>query len=280
MAELFSRRNKHIAIKEIQLNGMDSDLRNGLWNALHAFYKEVFFSTSNRKYFYNESLRSNLWIFYFKERADHYTLAKLIRRIEQTFMVKEYFRVFDCLEYLLSLPSVDIDVNAFAVAINAVLKEENSGFTLVRGMFVPITSENEIQSINEAIENSIEYKLNGVKGHLEMSLKMMSDRQNPDYRNSIKESISAVESLCRMLSESDKDELGKALDKVNQKLQMHGALKEGFKKIYGYTSDGDGIRHSMMEESNLDKEDALFMLVSCSAFINYLTAKGVKAGIL
>jgi|GEM_PF-5091063 len=34
-----------------------------------------------------------------------------------------------------------------------------------------------------------------------------------------------------------------------------------------------------MEESNLDQEDALYMLVSCSAFINYLITKTNKFGI-
>jgi len=39
------------------------------------------------------------------------------------------------------------------------------------------------------------------------------------------------------------------------------------------------FRHSLMEETDLDIEDALFFLSSCSGFINYLTEKSVKAGI-
>ena len=34
-----------------------------------------------------------------------------------------------------------------------------------------------------------------------------------------------------------------------------------------------------MDEPNLDQEDAIFMLVSCSAFTNYLIVKADKAGI-
>ncbi|MBY0098678.1 hypothetical protein [Mesobacillus maritimus] len=62
-------------------------------------------------------------------------------------------------------------------------------------------------------------------------------------------------------------------------VQMHGALREGFLKIYGYTSDGDGIRHALIEEPSLSFEDAKFMLVACSAFVNYLVVKSEKAGI-
>jgi len=44
--------------------------------------------------------------------------------------------------------------------------------------------------------------------------------------------------------------------------------------LYGYTSDSGGIRHALSDEDVTPTfEDAKFMLVSCSAFINYLKAK-------
>jgi hypothetical protein len=68
---------------------------------------------------------------------------------------------------------------------------------------------------------------------------------------------------------------------VENKVGLHGALKKGFSSLYGYTSSADGIRHALglLEEPNLSFEDAKFMLVSCSAFINYLVSKASKAGI-
>jgi len=60
---------------------------------------------------------------------------------------------------------------------------------------------------------------------------------------------------------------------------MHSALKSAFSSLYGYTSDADGIRHALLNEPNLYFEDAKFMLVSCSTFINYLIIKASKAGI-
>lgn len=62
-------------------------------------------------------------------------------------------------------------------------------------------------------------------------------------------------------------------------VDVHPALRGAFQKLYGYTSDADGIRYALLEESNLDFEDAKFMLVSCSAFVNYLKAKAAKAGL-
>jgi hypothetical protein len=68
---------------------------------------------------------------------------------------------------------------------------------------------------------------------------------------------------------------------LEKRINFHPALKEAFDKLYGWTSDAEGIRHGLglMEEPNLEFEDAKFMLVACSAFINFLLEKAAKAGI-
>lgn len=57
-------------------------------------------------------------------------------------------------------------------------------------------------------------------------------------------------------------------------------METAFSKMYAYTGDAEGIRHALMEETNLGFEDAKFMLVSCSAFVNYLKAKAARAGMV
>jgi hypothetical protein len=49
------------------------------------------------------------------------------------------------------------------------------------------------------------------------------------------------------------------------------SLKRAFDKLYGYTSDADGIRHALLEEDSVTFEQAKFMLVVCSAFTNCAT---------
>jgi hypothetical protein len=85
--------------------------------------------------------------------------------------------------------------------------------------------------------------------------------------------------MCRLIVGQPKATLGQAIGKVKDKVAIHPALEKAFDSIYGYTSDEDGIRHSLLDESVLDFEDAKFMLVSCAAFVNYLLAKAAKAGL-
>ena len=71
--------------------------------------------------------------------------------------------------------------------------------------------------------------------------------------------------------------LGNTLKKLKENgVNIHPALENAFKQLYGYTSDSGGIRHGSIEFVNVASEDAKYMLVSCSAFVNYLTEKWIK----
>ena len=153
------------------------------------------------------------------------------------------------------------------------LEMELSGYRLVGNRLVEITSDEEIAAIEDALVDA----KRPFRTHIERALDLIADRKNPDYRNSIKESISAVEALVNALN-GKKGTLGQALKKLG--VDTHPALEDAFAKLYAYTSDANGIRHALMEkESDLGFEDAKFMLVSCSAFVNYLLAKAARANI-
>jgi hypothetical protein len=160
-------------------------------------------------------------------------------------------------------------------ACNAVLEGELSAYRFVGGRITEITSKREIAEIEEALEAAPR----PVALHLKTALERLADKKSPDYRNSIKESISGVEALCRLITGDPKATLGQAIKQIKTKVAIHPAMEKAFDSLYGYTSNEGGIRHALLEDPNLKFEDAKFMLVSCSAFINYLIAKGARAGI-
>ena len=108
---------------------------------------------------------------------------------------------------------------------------------------------------------------------------MYSDRKSPDYANAIKEAISAVESVCRIIV-GDKGKaatLGQTIKKINDKgVVIPPALEQAYSKLYGYTCEAGGIRHGSIEMTDVGEEDARYMVVSCSAFVNYLIEKNEK----
>ena len=82
-------------------------------------------------------------------------------------------------------------------AVNVILGRELAGFRFVDGMFTDITDDKEIELLQEALKDT---EFPGVKGHLKTALSHLSNRESPDYRNSIKESISAVESMAQVIT--------------------------------------------------------------------------------
>ena len=134
----------------------------------------------------------------------------------------------------------------------------------------------------EAIENALELKdaIKPVRVHVGAAVMLFADRKAPDYRNRIKESLSAVEAICSIIVGASAT-LGQALKRLEEKgVPLHAALKSAFSSLYGYTCDADGIRPALLDESTLDFDDAKFMLVSCSGLVNYLAAKASKAGVI
>ena len=167
------------------------------------------------------------------------------------------------------------DDEALHQAMNHALERELAAYRLVGGKFAQITQEQEIASIEAALAAD---NAPGARNHLATALSLLSDRKAPDYRNSIKESISAVESVARFSTGNEKATLEQALKRLETAGHIHPALRGAFSKLYGYTSDERGIRHAMLEDPNLTAADAKFFLIACSAFVSYvlsnLPAKG------
>jgi hypothetical protein len=123
---------------------------------------------------------------------------------------------------------------AFMLGINRVLEEEMSGYRFIGGVLSPITKEEELASIEESLALAEERELYGTKQHLVTAIELMSKRPSPDFRNSIKESISGIESLVKQITGEEGGGLDKALTKLDEVVQFHGAFKAGLLSLYGF----------------------------------------------
>lgn len=275
----FSERiGKRSAKVELQVESIDQNTRNRIWNCILEFYDKLdtddFYGVSQKM-----EISTYLWKEFFKQPIDDFpkssmsyqkSIGHFISTLREWYFKWEWYEVYDFVEII---SQIDRTLNFnFTQNCNNVLDQELAGYKIINGVIVQITSEVEVEAIQEAINNTTSWT--SVNTHLEEALKSLSDRQNPNYRNSIKESISALEATCKIITGDEKATLGKALAELEDRKILHKALKTGFSSIYGYVSDSGGIRHALKENDNyVDGHEAKFMLISCSAFINYLISK-------
>ncbi|SEE54509.1 AbiJ-NTD4 domain-containing protein [Pseudomonas coleopterorum] len=261
------------ATPRMQLDEITSELRNSLWNVLTIELFDHYQRPYDSSFQYVKGCNfheyvNKLYADFFKTRVDNIPpyWYELVPEISQRFYELRWDRVYAFMEFTVGNtdPIYSEDI---ARECNRVLQRENSGYRFVAGKVTPITSSEEIHEIEDAIKRGNGYA--GVNTHLQTALVLMSDRENPDYRNSIKESISAVESLAKQLT-GNATTLAPALNELEKHHNLHPALKKAFSSLYGWTSDADGIRHCLMDVQNLTQADARFMLITCSAFINFV----------
>lgn len=279
---LFSQRKGYKPFKSVlQKDSIDEPLRHGLWNVLHICVWEKIYYGSSSGYVTSSNLNSlflRYWDGYLKLPLDTlpHWFADALKVVRNYFFKCEWFDVYDFIEFT-ALNAPENLVKDFVNSCNHILERDLSAYRIVNKQIVEISSKEEIESIEDAIKNTS--KLKGVQSHISSAIAHLSNRKKPDYRNSIKESISAVESLAKTLTGNEKATLGSALKIFEEKANIHPALKKSLSELYGYTSDEDGIRHAILDEPNLTFVDAKFMLVACTAFINYLVGKASQLNI-
>ena len=274
--------------KTIQLDEFDDDTRTRISNKLYELLAAVFEHTENYYYSYRFKDASNSFckdlindVFCQRNalRSGYsYDWHKVFESINEVIEQATFNEVLDIVEYTCRWLDSSIKQHKGFIfpVFNQLFEQEYVGYRFVNGRIVAISDTTEIDAIEEACCNPVE----GCRTQLQKALDFLADRENKDYKNSIKESISAVESICQVIVNNEKATLGEALKQLESKgLSIHPSLKQAFLKLYGYTSDQGGIRHAEgMFESDVTFEEAKFMLVGCSAFINYLIAEMGKGG--
>ncbi len=259
---------------------MNRETRIDLWNAFYNSIWGVLFTAlmNGRSIAYD--FCGQIWMNYFKREIDRMESNPnfVTEQYRKIFIDYDWNRIFDFIEFVL-VHSPNIErLEQFRKLCNDTFENNFVAYRItVNNLIVEITSEEELKEINTIFKDTIIPDL--VKTHISTAIKLLSDRANPDYRNSMKESISAVESICKKITKNEKATLGQALNEISKTIPIHTALKGSFEKLYGYTNDADGIRHGMSDETTVGFEDANFFLVACSAFVNYLKEKAIKANI-
>lgn len=137
----------------------------------------------------------------------------------------------------------------------------------------PTTSEEMKAHVARSLANINQSELTGAKTHFRNSAQQLN---NGDYAVSIRNSIDAVASAARKIDPDAAKDLGPALNSLERRgVIKHRALTAAFKKLYGYTSDEQGIRKPLIGQESADVgfDEAIFMYGACVSFVDYLVGK-------
>ena len=196
---------------------------------------------------------------------------------KDSFFNLRFNKIFDLLTFLMRhevCPETFISElrEVFSDCQLAYVIDTNSSPTIL-----PASTPEEGQATVDALRVLKEYGLDGARQHLVRASAFINQGE---WARSVHESISAVESVARRIAPGT-NTLSAALNKLrNQGLLEHPALYQGLDKLYGYTSDEQGVRHSLLDqgESNVGQDEAVFMLGACASFASYLWRKHLGSG--
>ncbi|ETK04945.1 hypothetical protein T229_06120 [Tannerella sp. oral taxon BU063 isolate Cell 5] len=274
---LFSIRNGYVKPSNVLVR---EKITPEIQNAICSCFYDLCVSGSRYGYSLQSKIEERLWVYFlnedkrrFCEGGCFFVFSPYLKNDKNP-----WYKKLDLLEatikHLSEIKREQTLIKSFIEQLNSEFERLNFAYRIIEGKIVEITSEGEIAEIEKAIEDSSE----NIRKHLTNALALLARRPEGDYRNSIKESISAVEAYCR--EKTGERTLGKALKHLEStSIVIPDVLKKSFELLYGYTNSEDtGIRHALMDETGKytpSEPEALFMLVSCSAFINYLRKKSL-----
>jgi hypothetical protein len=276
----FSERHGYRSVRDVvQIESIDEALRNSLWSLLKMHvWDHVSYSSGVYGGYYlashgNEEIRKlceRLWFSFFKKPLDKLDndWSEVNGQLRDYFFSCEWFEVYDFIEFTANNYDRYNFRDRFTEGCNRILEREVSAYRFVGSVITRITDQEEIDEIDLALDSA----LGPIRAHLQRALELASDRESPDYRNSIKESISAVEGLVRSVI-GQQGTLGQLIKRLEDHVHIHPALRNAFSNLYGYSSDEGGIRHALLDQEKVGFEEAKFLLVTCSAFVNYVKTR-------
>ena len=283
MSPLFSQRYGYEPLPEpMRLEELSSDLRREIWNAVRevlvekrkGYIENYYFEASGKKFF-ERVLGANT-----KTSEDEISTKhnQVCAHLKNSVLTHQFNQVLDLIEIMVN----DRDITEYFVKrINNSFEQYAAAYRLDESQqpyrFVPRSSKEQGEATQQAIETIRENDLEGAAAHLRQATEHINARQ---YGDSITDSIHAVESVARAIDPKASKALAPALDSIEKAgLLKHTALKAAFKKLYGYTSDEQGIRHPLLDQDspNVGLDEAMFMFGACASFAAYLAQKHRQA---
>lgn len=273
---LFSERYGIVSTKvDIQLESMDDDLRRELWNWMYRMLEET---PINQR---NHVIHTQL----FKKALHTFDFSLFKSQLFNYSKNATWYEIYDLIELTLAhqpesftrssqwlfIDSKTHKKERYIQSLNEVLENNLAGYRYSEGLITPITSPAQIASIEQTFETLTTPHFTPVHEHLKKALEFYSNRQKPDYANSVREAVTALESLVKLMAKTDMVDMGKVKQLLN--LENDPKLASSIVSLWGYASEKPGVRHAATDNQKPPTaSEALLVLSTSASLISYLIA--------
>ena len=231
---------------QLELRQLSKELRALIWQAIHSSLNNTFYQIRGTSIVklgddWAEIIRDyQVRVLHNKAHEFRPYAREHLETTSDFIFSEKYNVVFDFIEFVLQHCSCPPEL---PMTINQAFTDGRAAYRIVdEKTIVPVGNEGQAQTIQTALSYATQSGTNGAKTHL---LQAGQELRNGNWAGSVRESISAVESVAVLLA-PQKETLGAALHELEKAGHIHGALKNALSGLYGYTSDQEGVRHALV----------------------------------
>lgn len=261
----------------LKLEELSSEARTQIWNLLYFSLKrceqrhEPYGASVNGAW---ERILRRMHCFHDNRALDDWSrdFDKNRRMLRDHIESAPFNHVFDRLQFIMRDRDCPLD---FKSDLKRAFETCGLAYTIEKGpppTILPAVTREEGVVLVQSLQSLRKAGLGGSATHLRNAAQEIINR---DSAAAIRESIHAVESVARQIDPKASKTLSPALKSLEKQGKLHPALKDALSKLYGYTSDEQGIRHALLEKttSKAGMNEAVFMLGACASFASYLWRK-------
>ena len=192
---------------------------------------------------------------------------------EKLIMNCQWWQFYDICEVLWQGLEYECEKDSFSEEVNNLFKEEHLGFELRAGKVEKFGSGFVDAHIKEARCLLEEPEFKGADEHFEKAIKALNTRPNPDVENCIKDAVSAIKSVGRIIVNDEKALLSDIIKEMAKNKIIPKPLDKAIQKVYAYRGDQPGVAHGLVGASKVTIDEAEFVLAMSAAIIIYLVKK-------
>jgi len=271
----FSHRNKLVTINDIvQVTEFDNLTRNNIISFITQIYKKIldnlpFYEEPKWKQEFCSRIDADLFgesINYMNRNYSfNSSLNKLIDKIND--MNTPYNEILDIIEFIYKQTHNFIEIFDSPLKVfNIFLKENNIGYHINENSEIERNVDSFILTqIVDTINNH-----NELLNNINRAKELLTSRKEYDYKQSIQNSMLALESYCKSLGKTTAKNMKNILSEIQKKVNINSDLIEAINRLYKFASNVDDIRHSTNLNSHIDYGEAFFILTIVCALINYI----------